>query len=103
MSRAFGFLALIGTGVLAFALLSGSLAGTMHAMSVSVDGEDNAMSPLAVGYSTLGIMVGFAIANLLRFSWLDLPRLMLTWLRSQKRRFMYFALACLFGAIVLFY
>ena len=103
MSRAIGFLALIGTGVLAFMLLTGSLAGTMYAMSVSVSGDNAAMSPMAIGYSTLGIMMGFAIANLLRFSWLDLPRLVLAWLRSQKRRFMYFALACLFGAIIVLY
>ena len=103
MSRAFGFLALIGVGVLAFILLTGSLAGTMQAMSASVNGGTSAMSPMAFGYSALGIMMGFAIANLMRFSWVDLPRLAVSWLRGQKRRFMMFALGCMFGGILLFY
>ena len=61
------------------------------------------MSPIAVSYSALGIMMGFAIANLLRFSWIDLPRMAIGWMRGHRRHFMLLALGCLFGGILLFY
>ena len=54
MMRALGFVALIATAVLALVMLTGSLTGTMQAVSAGAYGGQDQMSPMAVGYAALG-------------------------------------------------
>lgn len=104
MSRAFGFLALMATGVLAVLMLAGALTGTaVEVSSIAAGAERAALSPLAIGYGVMGVMMGFAMARLMLFSWIELPRLALRWLKGQRRTFAMMGLACLFGGVLLFY
>ena len=104
MSRAFGFLALMVTGILAVLMLAGALTGTaIEVSSVAAGNGRGALSPLAIGYGMMGVMMGFAMARLMRFSWIDLPRLVIRWFKGQRRTFAMMGLACLFGGVLLFY
>jgi len=103
MSRGFGFLALMLAGMLAVVMLAGSLTGTAIEVSNLASGGQSSLSPLAIGYGVLGVMMGFAMARLMRFSWIELPRMVVGWLKGQRRTFAMMGLACLFGGVLLFY
>jgi hypothetical protein len=103
MSRAIGFLSLIGFAVVFLILMSGTPSGPDQIRSLQGADIRNALSPLAIIYGGLGMMLGFVMANLMRVSWMDFPRAAIHWLRCQRRRFSWFMLACLFGAVLLFY
>lgn len=105
MSRGFGFLALVGAGAAAIMLLTGAFGSQMLGWTAQVTGPwlPAGVSPIGVTYAVLGIFLGFSMAQLMRYSWLDTSRRVVLWILGQRSNVMLAFWGCVFGAVLLFY
>ncbi len=103
MSRLIVFSMMIGFAYLLFGVAIDAPPSPGLALDLDTSRAGAGVSPDAMRYGLAGLIAGFVLANLMRISWMDLPRAGFMWLRGQKHRFTLFTLGCLCGGVLLFY